>query len=317
MGPRHPRPRRRQPRSARTSSPSAAGHRPRHPRNAPDRRHRRSPTCGVPAPAPTAPSILRSVAVDTREPPRPTSSRSWPPNAARPSTRPTPRCPRRSTSPTTTQPWPRTLDHVDGATHHPVRLTVVTPPWNFPVAIPAGSTLAALAAGSSVVIKPAPQAERCGAVLVDALHAAGVPRDVLRLVDVDEGDLGRSADRRPARRPAHPHRRVRDRRSCSAPSVRTCHCSPRRAARTPSSSRRAPTSTSRSRTSPRRRSDTPDRSAPPRPWSSSSAPSPAPSGSVTSSSTPSVGLEVGRPEDATTQHGAAHRTRRRASCSTP
>ena len=35
---------------------------------------------------------------------------------------------------------------------------MVTPPWNFPVAIPAGSTLAALAAGSAVVIKPAAQA---------------------------------------------------------------------------------------------------------------------------------------------------------------
>ena len=83
------------------------------------------------------------------------------------------------------------LDEVDGARAVPVRLTVVTPPWNFPVAIPAGSTLAALAAGSAVIIKPAPQARRCAAVMVDALHAAGVPRDVLQPVDVDEGDLGR------------------------------------------------------------------------------------------------------------------------------
>ncbi len=84
------------------------------------------------------------------------------------------------------------LDAVDGAVQRPVRLTVVTPPWNFPVAIPTGSTLAPLAAGSSVIIKPAPQARRCVAVMVDALHAAGVPRDVLRLVDVDEGPLGRA-----------------------------------------------------------------------------------------------------------------------------
>ena len=40
----------------------------------------------------------------------------------------------------------------------PVKLTVVTPPWNFPVAIPAGSTGRALAAGSAVIIKPATQA---------------------------------------------------------------------------------------------------------------------------------------------------------------
>ncbi|TRW79345.1 aldehyde dehydrogenase family protein [Mycolicibacterium sp. 018/SC-01/001] len=83
-----------------------------------------------------------------------------------------------------------TLDDVDGATPDPVKLTVVTPPWNFPVAIPAGSTLAALAAGSAVIIKPATQARRCGSVMVQALWDAGVPRDVLQLVHVDEGDLG-------------------------------------------------------------------------------------------------------------------------------
>ena len=78
------------------------------------------------------------------------------------------------------------LDDVDGATHKPVRLTVVTPPWNFPLAIPAGSTLSALAAGSAVVIKPASQARRVGAAMVDALWEAGVPRDVLRLVQLSE-----------------------------------------------------------------------------------------------------------------------------------
>ncbi|KAA1423643.1 aldehyde dehydrogenase family protein [Mumia zhuanghuii] len=84
----------------------------------------------------------------------------------------------------------RELDDVDGAEAVPARLTVVTPPWNFPVAIPAGSTLAALAAGSSVVVKPAPQAARCGSVMVETLWRAGVPRDVLQLAHVDEGDLG-------------------------------------------------------------------------------------------------------------------------------
>jgi RHH-type transcriptional regulator, proline utilization regulon repressor / proline dehydrogenase / delta 1-pyrroline-5-carboxylate dehydrogenase len=82
------------------------------------------------------------------------------------------------------------LDEVDGASASPVALTVVTPPWNFPVAIPAGSVLAALAAGSAVIIKPAPQAVRCGAVLVDALLSAGVPADALQLVNVSEGELG-------------------------------------------------------------------------------------------------------------------------------
>ncbi|MCW2830303.1 MAG: 1-pyrroline-5-carboxylate dehydrogenase [Aeromicrobium sp.] len=83
----------------------------------------------------------------------------------------------------------RRLDAVDGAQFAPDRLTVVTPPWNFPVAIPAGSVLAALAVGSGVVIKPAPQTQRCAAVMVEALWQAGVPRDVLRFATIDEGPL--------------------------------------------------------------------------------------------------------------------------------
>lgn len=86
------------------------------------------------------------------------------------------------------------LDAVDGARFVPSRVTVVTPPWNFPVAIPAGSALAALAAGSAVVIKPARQAARAGAVLVDIVRAAlaesGVDPDVLRCVQLSERELG-------------------------------------------------------------------------------------------------------------------------------
>ena len=85
----------------------------------------------------------------------------------------------------------RELDAVAGATFVPARVTVVTPPWNFPLAIPAGGVLAALAAGSGVVFKPAPQARRCAAAVAEALWQAGVPRDVLALVDIEEGELGR------------------------------------------------------------------------------------------------------------------------------
>jgi len=83
------------------------------------------------------------------------------------------------------------LDDIDGAVAKPVGVTVVTPPWNFPLAIPAGSTLAALAAGSAVITKPAGQSCRTGAVMVDTMWAAGVPSDVLQLVQLAERDLGR------------------------------------------------------------------------------------------------------------------------------
>ncbi len=92
----------------------------------------------------------------------------------------------------------RKLDDIDGATFVPAKVTVVTPPWNFPVAIPAGSTLAALAAGSSVIIKPAKQSRRCGAVMVQALWEAGVPREVLQFVQLADRSLGQELISHPA-----------------------------------------------------------------------------------------------------------------------
>ncbi|NMR19141.1 bifunctional proline dehydrogenase/L-glutamate gamma-semialdehyde dehydrogenase [Cellulomonas fimi] len=84
---------------------------------------------------------------------------------------------------------------VPGARFRPEGLTVVTPPWNFPVAIPVGSVLSSLVAGSPVLVKPAPQTPRCVQVAMGAVHRAmdelGVPRDVLQVVLSPEGEIGR------------------------------------------------------------------------------------------------------------------------------
>jgi RHH-type proline utilization regulon transcriptional repressor/proline dehydrogenase/delta 1-pyrroline-5-carboxylate dehydrogenase len=84
---------------------------------------------------------------------------------------------------------------VAGARFTPHGVTVVTPPWNFPVAIPVGSTLAALAAGSPVLVKPAPQTPRCVRVAMAAvqgvLDAAGVTEPALQVVLSPEGEVGR------------------------------------------------------------------------------------------------------------------------------
>jgi RHH-type proline utilization regulon transcriptional repressor/proline dehydrogenase/delta 1-pyrroline-5-carboxylate dehydrogenase len=61
-------------------------------------------------------------------------------------------------------------------------VTAVIAPWNFPLAIAAGMTSAALATGNAVVLKPAEQAPACAKAVVDALHAAGVPHDALSLL---------------------------------------------------------------------------------------------------------------------------------------
>ena len=81
------------------------------------------------------------------------------------------------------------LGEIDGAVHHPFRLTVITPPWNFPLAIPAGGALAALAAGSAVIFKPAGDAMRCGAVIGE-LIAKVMDEDVFVPVQLEESGLG-------------------------------------------------------------------------------------------------------------------------------
>ncbi len=82
------------------------------------------------------------------------------------------------------------IDQVDGAKPKQQKLIAVIPPWNFPTAIPAGGALAGLAAGASVIIKPASNSARSGAVMVEALWEAGVPRDVLQLVQFADRELG-------------------------------------------------------------------------------------------------------------------------------
>jgi RHH-type proline utilization regulon transcriptional repressor/proline dehydrogenase/delta 1-pyrroline-5-carboxylate dehydrogenase len=92
----------------------------------------------------------------------------------------------------------RELDQLEGAVAVPPKLTVVAPPWNFPVSIAVGGVLGALAAGSGVILKPAPQAHRTAAVVAEVLWKAGVPKSLLALVDLDETELGRDLIAHPA-----------------------------------------------------------------------------------------------------------------------
>jgi RHH-type proline utilization regulon transcriptional repressor/proline dehydrogenase/delta 1-pyrroline-5-carboxylate dehydrogenase len=62
---------------------------------------------------------------------------------------------------------------------------VCVSPWNFPLAIFIGQVAAALAAGNSVVAKPAEQTPLVAAEAVRLLHAGGVPASALHLVPGD------------------------------------------------------------------------------------------------------------------------------------
>jgi len=64
-------------------------------------------------------------------------------------------------------------------------------PWNFPLAIFTGQVVAALAAGNTVIAKPAQQTPLIAGVAVNLLHKAGVPKDALHLLH-GAGDVGRT-----------------------------------------------------------------------------------------------------------------------------
>lgn len=71
-------------------------------------------------------------------------------------------------------------------------IIAVTPPWNFPFAIPCGGVLAALMAGNAVILKPAPEVVEVAWLLVQQLWEAGIPRDVLHFFPCADGEVGQA-----------------------------------------------------------------------------------------------------------------------------
>lgn len=76
-------------------------------------------------------------------------------------------------------------------------IAAVISPWNFPLAIPAGMTAAALAAGNCVALKPAEQSPASAMLLVEILRAAGVPSPALALLP-GHGPVGAALVRHPS-----------------------------------------------------------------------------------------------------------------------
>jgi RHH-type transcriptional regulator, proline utilization regulon repressor / proline dehydrogenase / delta 1-pyrroline-5-carboxylate dehydrogenase len=72
----------------------------------------------------------------------------------------------------------------------PMGVVAVIPPWNFPYAITCGGVSAALAAGNSVILKPAPETVATAWLLVNQLWASGVPTSALHFLPTRDDETG-------------------------------------------------------------------------------------------------------------------------------
>jgi len=72
----------------------------------------------------------------------------------------------------------------------PLGVGVVIPPWNFPCAIMAGMTTAAMVTGNTVVLKPSSDAPLIATLFVDVLEKAGMPAGVVNLLTGPGGSVG-------------------------------------------------------------------------------------------------------------------------------
>lgn len=81
-------------------------------------------------------------------------------------------------------------DNFSNNSHRPLGPVVCISPWNFPLAIFTGQVAAALAAGNSVLAKPAEQTPLIAAQAVRILLEAGIPLGVLQLLPGQGDSVG-------------------------------------------------------------------------------------------------------------------------------
>jgi 1-pyrroline-5-carboxylate dehydrogenase len=64
----------------------------------------------------------------------------------------------------------------------PLGVGAIIPPWNFPLAIMSGMTMAAVVAGNTVVLKPSSDSPTIAAKFVEITHEAGLPKGVINFI---------------------------------------------------------------------------------------------------------------------------------------
>lgn len=79
----------------------------------------------------------------------------------------------------------------------PVGVVAAITPWNFPIAMITRKAAPALAAGCSIVIKPASETPLCALALAELAERAGIPAGVLNVVAGSARDIGGELTRNP------------------------------------------------------------------------------------------------------------------------
>jgi succinate-semialdehyde dehydrogenase/glutarate-semialdehyde dehydrogenase len=72
----------------------------------------------------------------------------------------------------------------------PLGVVAAISPWNFPLVLAVRKVAPALAAGCTVVLKPASATPLCAALLAECVHAAGLPRGVFQLIVGGAAEIG-------------------------------------------------------------------------------------------------------------------------------
>src|SRR6266404_3720949 len=89
---------------------------------------------------------------------------------------------------------PQALTKMTGEDNHleyiPLGVGAVIPPWNFPLAIMAGMTAAAIVTGNTVVLKPSSDAPTIAYKFFELLEKAGMPEGVVNFMTGSGAEVG-------------------------------------------------------------------------------------------------------------------------------
>ena len=89
---------------------------------------------------------------------------------------------------------PQPLTKIEGEDNRleyiPLGVGIVIPPWNFPLAIMAGMTIASVVTGNTVVLKPSSDAPTIAYKFFEILEEAGLPAGVVNFMTGSGGEVG-------------------------------------------------------------------------------------------------------------------------------